>query len=128
MKYPLISDLSTYFPEDGLCPWCRRQRVLEPHTFVALIGGGLLMNREKGCGGPSDVIDGFLDLAWHEAHSSDEEGNGCGFPIAQDVRGGQFGIYCCSVRCLRKLLNRLLDDFDQAIQDASNESEDKEQA
>ena len=119
MEYPLVSGRSGHFPQDGKCPLCGRRSVLEPNRFVALLGGGLLMDRKNDSGGPSDLIDGFLDLAWHEAHGPDldEHEAGCVLPIAQEVRGGQSGIFCCSVAFLRGLVNQMLDKSEEMMQD-----------
>jgi len=124
VEYPLVQGQVSVYPKDGVCPWCRLQPILEPNSFVVLSGGGLLMNRKEKVGGPSRKIDGFLDLTWHEAHgdSCEDEAGKCILPMAQNVFGGQFGVICCSVQCLRGILNHWLDTMEREIDGTKNEA------
>lgn len=94
------------FPTKPLCPVCREAKVLESHTFIVVSGGAYLMDRKKDWGGPSDKVDGYLYLTWHGAHDGGERPyreRGYSLRIADGVRGGQFDIYVCSPKCLRKM-------------------------
>lgn len=131
--FPLLEGTSTYPSGELICPGCGSKRVGEPHQGVALIGGGMLMDRRTRSGGPSEQLDGFLDLEWHPveewgslAKESELSPGTPGFllPLAQRVRGGQFGFFFCSVSCLRGFLNELLDFMENTIQ--SNQGAKKE--
>lgn len=75
------------------------------------------MNRQEDFGGPSDDMDGFLYLEWHKGHGpSDEDEGGHILPLTQDVRGGQFGLFFCSIACLRGFLNHCLDRMEHEVQ------------
>ena len=118
VRYPLVEGKKNFYPEDGLCPGCRSKPVLEPNTFVALQGGAMLMDRKEDFGGPSDSLDGFLELAsWHSGHNGDDNvlGEGALLPLVQNVQGGQFGLFCFSISCLRKVLNDCLDTMEKMI-------------
>lgn len=66
-------------------------------------------------------MTGFLDLVTHAAHDGglarQNQGNGW-VRIAEDVRGGQFDIAFCSVRCLRRFLGGYVDELKRQM--ASN--------
>jgi hypothetical protein len=102
----------------ALCPWCKKNKVFEPHSFAVLSGGAMLMDKTRENGGPDDRLDAFLSLSWHGAHD-----NGKGnyrdinemTEIARDVRGGQFDIYFCSTKCLRAYLNYCIDKLEKKI-------------
>ncbi len=121
MKYPLMKGERNWFPRDFVCPVCGKTRVWEPHTFVTIDAGALLMDRKTDSGGPSDAMDGFLSLGWHGAHD-----NGVGkfretggyVPIADDVRGGQCSIAVCSTACLRKLLRGWVEELEKRMRRA----------
>ena len=118
IKLPTLGGLIDHYPEGPLCPWCRKNKVSEPHSFAVLSGGALLMNREKDTGLPDDNLDGFLSLSWHGAH---DEGEGedsdidANVDVARGVRGGQFEMYFCSISCLRSYSNHCLDQLEKEI-------------
>ncbi len=118
MKLPTLKGRTSVFPEKALCPWCRKNKVLEPHSFAILEGGALLMDRRSKSGGPDDNMEGFLDLAWHGAHDGGkgkDKGIGGFVEIAKDIRGGQFEIYFCSTKCLRSYLNFCVDELERQV-------------
>ena len=118
MKLPTLKNKTNSYPEKALCPWCRKNKVFEPHSFAMLGGGALFLNRNRDSGGPDDRMDGYLSLTWHGAH---EEGEGKDrdiysvVQIAKDVRGGQYDVYFCSTKCLRSYLNFCVDQLETQI-------------
>lgn len=129
-QFPLLDSASTYPAGELICPSCGVRRVGEPHQFVALVGGAMIMDRTSRSGGPSDDLDGFLSLDWHPAEESEGSAAesvssthpGFSLPLAQGVRGGQFGFFFCSVQCLRQFLNELLDSMEARIQSTAKDA------
>ena len=118
MKLPTVKGRTSSYPKRALCPWCRKNKVLEPHSFAVIDGGALLINREDDSGGPDDNMDGFLSITWHGAHDGGvgkDRDIGATVQIAKDVRGGQFDLYFCSTKCLRSYLNFCVDELDKKI-------------
>jgi len=70
MKLPTVNCHTNYHPKQALCPWCRKNKVLEPHSFAVLSGNALLMDRKEDCGSADANTDGFLHLLWHGAHDN----------------------------------------------------------
>ncbi len=128
MKLPTVRGRTTHHPKKALCPWCQKNKVLEPHSFAMLGGGALLMNRKDKSGGPDDDLDGFLYIAFHGAHEGGlgkDKGIGAMVELASGVRGGQFDLYFCSTKCLRGYLNFCVDELEEQIRkerDKSNKS------
>ena len=121
IKFPILKGKKSYFPQKAECPWCRRQKVLEPHSFATFGGGALLKDKETGAWAPSDRMKGYFDFGWHGCHPEDggsgEKPNTSGnVSIAYDVAGGQFDIYFCSTKCLREFLNYCVDELEQQIE------------
>ncbi len=118
-SFPFIEGERTTYPSTATCPQCNEQRVFEPHSMAILCGGAILMDRAARSGGPSDDLDGFLDLSWHGAHDG-----GAGIDpdiyvnvsLASEVRGGQFELYFCSTMCLRQFLNTAVDELERRVQ------------
>jgi hypothetical protein len=117
LHFPIIQDDATSYPKEPLCPWCKKQKVLEPHSF-AVLGGGALLKSGDGASGPSSELEGFLHFSWHGAHDGgqgrDPGAYGC-TEVVRDVIGGQFDLYFCSTDCLRSFLNACVDDLEQKI-------------
>ena len=118
IKLPTLRGQSSYYPKTALCPWCQKNKVLEPYSSASLCGGALLMIREDDSGGPDEKMDGFLSLSWHGAHDGAEGKDReiyATVEIAHDVRGGQFDLYFCSTKCLRSYLNFCIDELEKKI-------------
>jgi hypothetical protein len=116
MKLPTLKGGKSFYPKKALCPWCEKNRVLEPHSFAILGGGALLMDREDDSDGPDEKMAGFLHLSWHGAHDGGlgkDKGISASIEIAQAVRGGQFDLYFCSTKCLRSYLNYCVDELER---------------
>jgi hypothetical protein len=121
LKMPVTSGARSDFPDRALCPWCQKNKVLEPHSFAYIGGGALFMDRIEDSGGPHEDMEGYLYLAWHGGHP--EEGGEGGDPnieahvqIADGVLGGQYGLYFCSTNCLRAFLNYCVDKLEQKLE------------
>jgi hypothetical protein len=121
LRLPFAKGKRAHTPTKALCPICEKAKVLEPHTFIVLSGGSCLMDRENASGGPDDSMDGFLHLTWHGAHD-DGEGRyrerGAGLVLADRVRGGQFALYVCSPKCLRKLFRDWVAELERSMKAA----------
>ncbi len=123
---PLVHDNIDHYPQEALCPCCKKNKVLEPHSFAHIGGGALLYDRKEDSGQPHDDMGGFLYFGWHGAHH--EEGGEGKYPdinvnvrIANEVVGGQYGIFFCSTECLRFFLNTCVDKLEQKMkQDQKN--------
>lgn len=119
MRFPLRFK-KMHYPSKSKCAWCKKGKVCEPNSMAGLTGGALLLNRKRTEGWPDDRLDGFLELWWHGAHTSD--GGQGKYPdiheaveIAKDIRGGQFDIYFCSTKCLRAFLNHAVNQLETKI-------------
>jgi hypothetical protein len=118
MKYPILKKDEYYYPAKALCPVCKKNKVLEPHSMVIFSGGACLMDKKRKNGGPDSSMDAFLTLAWHGAH---DQGIGKKrdqykvMDIVEDVKGGQFEFFFCSVKCFKKWINQIIDDFQKKI-------------
>ena len=118
MKLPTLKGHKSFYPQKALCPWCKKNKVLEPHSFAILAGGALLMDWKENSGGPDDAMDAFLRMSWHGAHNSGpgkDKGIGTRIEIARDVKGGQFELYFCSTKCLRSYLNYCVDELEKKV-------------
>ena len=117
LKMPVVHGDKSTFPDQALCPWCRKRKVLEPHSFAVIGGGSFLMDRLEDSGKPSDDMEAYLYFGWHGAHP-EEGGEGIDADIHSQVRvadsvvGGQFGLYFCSTACLRAFLNHCVDKLE----------------
>ncbi len=119
MKFPVLKGKDTGFPKKARCPWCKRNKVLEPHSMAIFEGGACLSDKKSKVSGPAKQMESFLYLAWHGAHDG---GTGrdaemfAAVDIVKDVRGGQFSLYFCSTDCLRAFLNSCVDELDRKKQ------------
>jgi hypothetical protein len=117
-KNPVLIGKIAIYPNKAVCPWCKKKKVFEPHTFVILSGGSLSKDSNKSYSAPTKELKGFLYLLWHGAHDSgegDKRDTGIIYPLANEVEGGYFNIYFCSVKCLREYLNYSLDEFENKV-------------
>lgn len=81
----------------------------------------MLVDPKSRSGGPSESMEAFLHLFWHGAHDEGEgvyRERGAGLPIADSVSGGQFTIYVCSPKCLRKLFRDWVSQLEVAMRAA----------
>ena len=118
MKFPTLKGRTSHLPKKALCPWCEKNKVLEPHSFALLGGGALLMDRDEDSGGSDKRMSGFLHMSWHGAHDGglgNDKGLGATIEIARAVHGGQFELYFCSTKCLRSYLNYCVDELERKL-------------
>jgi len=112
MKFPLIKGKKSYwapFCAGKKCKICG-QKDNSSNKFIALMGGALKGN-SKNAEMSSDLI-GFLDLT---LHNHDYKGRGGYIQIVDSSANGQFDLYFCSTKCLRKFFNLLVDEFEKGI-------------
>lgn len=121
MKFPLIEKNKSYYPDKAICPWCKENKVFEPHSFVHIGGGALLeYPDEDETFGSSEKMLVFFHVGWHGAHPEDggvgkDPDTYVNLNIANDVEGGQFELYFCSTKCLREFLNSCVDKLEDEI-------------
>jgi hypothetical protein len=102
---------------------CGKKHIFEPHTFVTLDGGALAIKGDSSTKLPKGVkLKGFLDMSFHGGHGCQHRGcdekpdnrHAITF-IALEATDGQYEMYFCSTRCLRKFLNAAVDDLERKI-------------
>ena len=117
-RFPVIRPRQWHYPTRALCPWCRKRKVFEPHSFAVLGGGACLRQPRSKISGPDTRMEGFLALHWHGAHDG-----GIGrhrdryvvVEIVRDSRAGQYDLCFCSPQCLRAFLNTCVDELEARI-------------
>lgn len=121
MKFPALKGKPVW-PAKPVYPWCKKNKVMEPHSMAILAGGAMrVIDRKKKSATIADDCIGFLDVVWHGAHGG---GNGsdreiCArVPLADDTPAGQFEFYFCSTRCLREFLNACVDELETKVKNA----------
>lgn len=118
----MVSGFPAVFPlpvGEFLCPWCRKNKVGEPHSMAQLSGGALWQSGKDSSASANDLA-GFLEIGWHGAHSEEggegRDANVClSLELATKVAGGQFEFYFCSTKCLRAFLNFCVDELELAV-------------
>jgi hypothetical protein len=120
MKLPIIRKSQSIFPTKALCPICKQAKVFEPHKFVSLSGGACLMAKSEKDSGPDSKMEGFFNIICHGKEGA-KNNYYLVFDIVKDIIGGQFEFYFCSVSCLRKWINDLLDHVEEKEAKASGE-------
>jgi hypothetical protein len=89
MKLPTLKGQTNHVPKKALCPWCEKNKVLEPHSFAVMGGGALLMDSNDDAGDPDKRMSGFFHMTWHGAHDvglGKDNGFGATIEIARDIR------------------------------------------
>ncbi len=107
-RLPVIGPNESHYPKRALCPWCRKRKVLEPHSFAVLSGGAL------------SGIEGFLNLTWHGAHDGGEGRKRdvyVNVAVVRDSEHGQFSLYFCSTVCLRRFFAACVDRLDEKVKE-----------
>ena len=120
MKFPLQGKGKEHY-NSNRCLWCKKNKVLEPHSFASINAGAILLDPDDpSSGGPSEQIEGYFDFTWHGAHTN-EGGQGINpdtyayLPLCKDYKGGQCEFYFCSTDCLRAFLNYCIDELEKRI-------------
>jgi hypothetical protein len=101
MKFPLVRKEKWHIPKDGVCPYCKKNKINNTNGFVQISGGA------------DDGKNGFLYLMYHREPV--EKHYNSVIDIAKDVKDGQFDIQFCSIKCLRSFLNSLCDEIEIKI-------------
>lgn len=106
-------------PKTYRCRACAKEVVQEPKSFIAIRGGGLLLEDEAlQVYGPSEALLGFLDLFWYSDCSRELEPqvpDSTLLRVVDNGREGQFEIRVCSLRCLRRFFRMIEDELKVAI-------------
>lgn len=129
IQFPVLVGEQIIYPQEALCPWCKQNKVLEPHSMAILSGGALAPDGEN-----FKIFDKaatFFSLIWHGAHS---DMNGLGqYPdryaevnIVDTISIGQFDFYFCSTNCLRGFLNYCVDELEQRIEQSRQNRQSSE--
>ena len=120
-RFPVVTKKKTSFPGPPVCPVCKKTKVCEPYSFTTLIGGACLQDRK---GDPKDLdqrLEGFLSIDHHGKHDAlppyGEIELGAIVDIAKDTVGGQFDLYFCSPKCLRRFLNSAIDELEHRLKE-----------
>ena len=118
MDLPLKNKGGEGFPGNGCCLQCGQAGVTEPREFVCFTGGSL--GREENYGKPTQPIEAFLHLVWHGAHpispnDPTPDSGWASIRILEDLPGGQFQLFFCSLNCFRKFFSLLADRLEKEI-------------
>jgi hypothetical protein len=125
IKLPVVQKQRVVFPDKPICPWCRKQKVYEPHSMAILNAGAMRQVGKEQYEMATDTA-AFLSLTWHGAHSG---GQGqlpevyTSVEVAAQVASGQFDLYFCSTGCLRGFLNYCVDVLEQQIARATSQQQ-----
>jgi len=106
-RLPVVGSNETHYPKRALCPWCRKCKVLEPHSFALLSGGAL------------SGIEGFLSLTWHGAHDGGEGRKRdvyVSVDVVRDSKDGRFELYFCSTVCLGRFFAACVERLDEKVE------------
>ena len=121
IKLPVIrNNGKSNYPRKAKCPVCNWRRIYDENCNIVLAGGALFKKGEAiPYGIPVDQMEGFLSLSYME-DIKDEKGRvylaGAETRIVDNSQMGLFYLHFCSIRCLRKFLNKCIDDFEQRIE------------
>jgi hypothetical protein len=118
---PVIEKRNAHYPREAICLWCKKRKVMEPHSMAILSGGALAKVGRNAYSGPTKGLKGNLSFVWHGAHDSgegDHRNTFVHFDITCDVEGGLFNLMFCSVKCLREFLSSCLDEFERRVKKA----------
>ena len=119
MKLPVIDGDKNPSFDARQCPVCGQGGMHEPNSFAFInVGANKPFGEDSMV--PADETEAFFTIGWHGAHS---DMNGIGsspdtggeVEITKDVPGGQFEIYLCSTKCLRKFFNDCVDKLESKI-------------
>ena len=82
------------------------------NTEIRLVCGAILMDdATRSCGGPSDLLSGFMDLWFHQSQPH----TAASLVVAKDVKGGQLEIPFCSIECVSRFFEELVSAFREQI-------------
>lgn len=117
---PVLDGTKESARDEPTCLWCQERPARESNSFVALVGGATLFDRETEIWSSSEEMEALLELVWHGAH---DDGEGADreiyavAPLVKTWRGGQFRLMFCSTSCLRRFLTSWVDNLEAKIQE-----------
>jgi hypothetical protein len=100
-RKPLVKDKQDIYPDNHKCPICNKQF---NDDFVTFNAGALINNKIPN---PNIKIGAFGLFSLH--YDSKNKHNSVNF--AEDVKLGQYEIYTCSIKCMKKLFNNIIDSL-----------------
>lgn len=92
--------------------------------MFSLQGGAHLMTEDRRSGGPSDRLAGYLMTFMQKTIDGTfvEQQN----MIVDNIRGGQFNIFWCSLACMRQSLNDIVDQLERQLKDRGEPDDARE--
>ncbi len=90
------------------------------------MGGADLLSADDGDSIQTRRLKGFLDIGFHGRDPEMRDSGG--FTLVKDVPYGQFDLNWCSIECMRKTLNQLLDDLERSIADQTQSDNEGERS
>ena len=114
MKFPIIKgEDPPFYPRDRICPVCKEEL---GGQFVVINGGALWMDHTTESGGMHENMEGFMSIHYHGDHNKGEHAF-VSLDVIEGSSMGQFDIYVCSAKCLRKFFEVLVRKFEEKIRD-----------
>jgi len=106
MKFPVIKDNGFWSPKiiKGKCSLCGVKRI--DSSLFYYIMGGALYGKKNNCGMNKKMF-GFLTIGIHNH-------KGKHLDIVESSWDGQFDLYFCSKKCLKKFFNDIVDRLEHA--------------
>ena len=94
-----------------ICCRCRKDiRAAKPTELFSINAGAILMDESGSCGGPPELLSGFLTLGYQSAHASAD------MVVVSDVAGGQFDLDFCSAECMRGFFDEAVSALEKRIE------------
>ena|SRR5579863_7371192 len=112
IRYPVLKgDVKSNWPNDGMCPICRKE--IRGSEQVAYLSAGACWD-SAALRLDEHLVGGFLNVGVHGSRS--DMLDSADVPVVEDVQGGQFDLQFCSLVCLRKWLNGLVDRLESGLE------------
>lgn len=116
IRFPVIKAKPPVFPKKPLCPWCKKEKVYEPHA-MAILNAGALRRVRRGAYLPGKDLYGFVSLTWHGDDTDDHYHEYTSIDIVEKSAYGQFELYFCSTDCLRAFFNYCVDELERNMEE-----------
>ena len=111
-KFPALQRQSV-LPSNGICPGCKKKKVMRGRSTVIVMGGAMrVVDAKTGSAEIAEDCVGFLDLHWHGGEGDVD----VHLPIADETPNGQFEFYFCSIYCLRVFFSACVDELSVRIE------------
>jgi len=124
MKFPIITKNTTShfpnYPKVKICPICNTNIETLQHNFFALNGGA--MQKKNNNFLDNNNLEGFLNLNYHCGLNKNHNWN-VNIDIASNSKFGQFDIHFCSLNCMQKFFNAIVEEAERQVHVSSNISQ-----